>query len=66
MPKRKTNCCLMPRAIEQKESDMWKKLHALKCERNRKSHSCRGTITIDAKSVTLNCPACGDARSKLI
>ena len=66
MPKRHTNCCLMPRAIEKKESDMWRKLHGLKCERARKSHNCRGKITIDATSVTLQCPVCGDARSKLI
>lgn len=65
MPARKTNCCLMPDPISEPERDLWKALHTLKCDRKRESHQCRGTITITATDVTLQCPVCGDSRSTL-
>lgn len=65
MAKRKINSCLVPTPIDPKEVDLWQKLHTLHCDRKRESHRCRGSITVTATAVTLNCPVCGDSRRLL-
>lgn len=53
-------------ALSEEENRLCRQIHALKCERNKHSHHCQGTITIDRRSVTLNCRICVHARSRLI
>lgn len=57
------NICFVPNKLDETHTNLYRKIRALHCDRNKESHECAGRITIDRNGVTLSCPLCGDARS---
>jgi predicted RNA-binding Zn-ribbon protein involved in translation (DUF1610 family) len=56
----------MPEPVPPKEAEIYRRFVEMHCDqRGTKDHECKGKITITAKSLTLQCPLCGDARKTI-
>lgn len=63
------NFCKLPKLVKsQKEAKLYKGLLKAHCSHpssEDSNHQCCGQITINRKSITMNCMKCGDARTNL-
>lgn len=70
MTRRRVNACHVPAPTTPLLSDIYRGFrdHLIKthCDAKRGPHACCGTISIDRKTVTLNCRLCGDLRKLLV
>lgn len=57
--------CHMPKAADEPDTRLYRKILAVHCENKTEGHKCLGTVTITARTLTLQCPLCGDARKLL-
>lgn len=62
----RATACLMPEKAPPKEAQIYRGMRDViikaHCADKRPSHKCCGRITIEAKTITFQCPRCGDSR----
>lgn len=59
--KQDRNACYLPRTVEPKEADLYRKIREVHCDqRKKKDHPCAGTVTLAPGHMLLQCPLCGD------
>ncbi len=62
-PFSRINACELPAPANVAETELYKTFHGAHCARqNERNHKCAGTVSIDARGVTMSCPLCGDSR----
>lgn len=63
------NCCLMPSPVPTREAKIYQRIRDVMvkahCADKRPAHKCAGMISLTAKTITLQCPRCGDLRKTL-
>lgn len=64
--KKSITSCLVPEEVPEAEAVLFRKLHRAFCDqKDTPGHECRGALWITARSVTVRCALCGDARRKI-